>query len=74
MIYVYREQQKYVAIGALGSTTLTTGLTGQYAFEQEKLSLNEAVAKAGGLLDSRANPGQVFLYRMEYRERSWRCA
>jgi polysaccharide export outer membrane protein len=26
------------------------------------------VAKAGGLLDSRANPGQVFLYRMEYRE------
>jgi polysaccharide export outer membrane protein len=68
LIYVYREQQKYVAIGALGATTLTTGLTGQYAFEQEKLSLNEAVAKAGGLLDSRANPGQVFLYRMEYRE------
>ena len=68
VVYVYREQQKYVAIGALGATTLTTGLTGQYAFEQEKLSLNEAVAKAGGLLDSRANPGQVFLYRMEYRE------
>ncbi len=68
VVYVYREQQKYVAIGALGSTNLTTGLTGQYAFEQEKLSLNEAVAKAGGLLDSRANPGQVFLYRMEYRE------
>jgi polysaccharide export outer membrane protein len=67
-IYVYREQQKYVAVGALGSSTLTTGLTGQYAFDQEKLSLNEAVAKAGGLLDSRANPGQVFLYRMEYRD------
>jgi polysaccharide export outer membrane protein len=68
VVYVYREQQKYVAVGALGSSTLTTGLTGQYAFEQEKLSLNEAVAKAGGLLDSRANPGQVFLYRMEYRD------
>jgi polysaccharide biosynthesis/export protein len=68
VVYVYREQQKFVAVGALGSSNLTTGITGQYAFEQDKLSLNEAVAKAGGLLDSRANPGQVFLYRMEYRD------
>jgi polysaccharide biosynthesis/export protein len=68
MIYVYREQQKYVAFGALASVGQTQGLTAQFAFDQEKLSLNEAIAKAGGLLDSRANPGQVFLYRMEYRD------
>lgn len=67
-LYVYREQQKFVAVGALASVGQTSGLTGQFAFEQERLSLNEAVAKAGGLLDNRANPGQVFLYRMEYRE------
>lgn len=67
-LYLYREQQKFVAVGALGTVGQTSGLTGQFAFEQEKLSLNEAVAKAGGLLDARANPGQVFLYRMEYRE------
>jgi polysaccharide biosynthesis/export protein len=67
-IYVYREQQKFVAVGALGAGGQTSGLTGQFAFEQERLSLNEAVAKAGGLLDSRANPGQVFLYRIEYRQ------
>lgn len=67
-LYVYREQQRFVALGALGTVGQTSGLTAQFAFEQEKLSLNEAVAKAGGLLDSRANPGQVFLYRMEYRE------
>jgi polysaccharide export outer membrane protein len=67
-IYVYREQQKFVAIGALGTVGQTSGLTGQFAFEQERLSLNEAVAKAGGLLDFRANPGQVFLYRLEHRE------
>ncbi len=67
-LYVYRQQQKFVAVGALGSSGQTSGLTGQFAFEQEKLSLNEAVAKAGGLLDLRANPGQVFLYRLELRE------
>ena len=67
-IYVYREQQKFVAVGALANVGQTTGLTSQFAFDQERLSLNEAVAKAGGLLDNRANPGQVFLYRMEFRE------
>jgi polysaccharide export outer membrane protein len=67
-VYVFREQQKFVALGALGSIGQTSGLTGQFPFEQEKLSLNEAVAKAGGLLDTRANPSQVFLYRIEYRE------
>jgi polysaccharide biosynthesis/export protein len=67
-IYVFREQQKFVALGALAANGQTSGLTAQFAFEQEKLSLNEAVARAGGLQDSRANPRQVFLYRMEYRE------
>jgi polysaccharide biosynthesis/export protein len=67
-LYLYREQQRFVAVGALGSVGQTQGLTGQFAFDQERLSLNEAVAKAGNLLDSRANPGQVFLYRMEGRE------
>jgi polysaccharide export outer membrane protein len=67
-LYVYREQQKFVAVGALAGVGQTSGLTSQFAFEQEKLSLNEAVAKAGGLLDNRANPGQTFLYRMEYRQ------
>jgi polysaccharide export outer membrane protein len=68
MIYVYREQQKFVAFGALATVGQTSGLTAQFAFDQEKLSLNEAVAKAGGLLDTRAHPGQVFLYRLEYRD------
>src|SRR5690606_3123197 len=66
-LYVYREQQKFVALGALGTVGQTSGLTGQFAFGQERLSLNEAVAKAGGLLDFRANPAQVFLYRVEQR-------
>jgi polysaccharide biosynthesis/export protein len=66
-IYAYREQQKFTAVGALGSGGQTSGVTGAFAFEQERLSLNEAIAKAGGLLDQRANTSQVFIYRMEYR-------
>ena len=65
---MYREQQKFVALGALGAAGQTSGLTSQYPFEQERLSLTEAVAKAGGLADGRASPGHVFLYRLEYRE------
>ena len=68
IIYAYREQQKFVAIGALGNSGQTSGVTGGFAFEQERLSLNEAIAKAGGLQDSRSNPSQVFVYRTEDRE------
>src|SRR5262249_41361581 len=65
-LYVYREQQRFVAVGALAGTGQTSGLTSLFSFEQERLSLNEAIARAGGLLDTRASPSQVFLYRMEY--------
>lgn len=67
-LYVYREQQKFVAVGALGSGNQTSGVTGQFNFDQERLSLNEAIAKAGGLLDTRANASNIFLYRMEHRK------
>jgi polysaccharide biosynthesis/export protein len=66
--YVYREQQRYIAVGALGVGGQTAGVTGYFPFEQEALTLNEALAKAGGLLDTRANAQQVFLYRLEYRD------
>lgn len=59
-IYVYREQRRFIAFGA-------SGLTGEFNFEREKLYLTEAVARAGGLLDSRADPAQVLLYRPEDR-------
>lgn len=68
LLYVYREPQKFVAVGALGSVNQTSGVTGQFAFDQERLSLNEALAKTGGLQDARADPTQVFVYRIEYRE------
>lgn len=60
-IYVYREQQKFIALGA-------TGQNGQFNFDAWRLNLSEAVAKAGGLLDSQADPDATFLYRTEPRD------
>src|SRR3984885_8038878 len=59
-IYVYREPQTFVAFGA-------TGKQGQYTFDAWRISLAEAVGKATGLDDTRAEPRAVFLYRGEPR-------
>jgi polysaccharide export outer membrane protein len=67
-IYVYREPQTFVAFGAVSSAGgATTGGQGQYNFDAWRLSLAEAVAKAGGLNDVSADPASVFLYRGETR-------
>lgn len=60
-IYVYREQQKFIALGA-------TGQNGQFNFDAWRINLAEAVGKAGGLLDSQADPDATFLYRVEPRD------
>jgi polysaccharide biosynthesis/export protein len=69
-IYLYREPQTFIALGA--TRAVPTGLPGtgqaQLDFSAWRISLAEAIAKAGGLLDERADPQSVFLYRGETRE------
>lgn len=60
-IYVYQEQQKFIAFGA-------TGTQGEFTFDAWRINLTEAVGKAGGLFDLQADPASVFLYRREPRE------
>ena len=73
-IYVYREPRRFVALGAVGvavgvgASSALTGLSSLFSFDQDRLSLAEAVGKAGGLLDYQANPSQVFVYRLELRD------
>jgi len=55
-ILVNRERRTYSVYGA-------AGLNGRFDFEETKLTFGEALGKAGGLLDARADPGQVLLYR-----------
>jgi polysaccharide export outer membrane protein len=66
-IYLYKEPQTFLAFGA-------SGQQGQFQFTAGnqssawRMTLSEAVAASGGLLDVQADPGSVFLYRREPRE------
>jgi polysaccharide export outer membrane protein len=60
-IYVYREQQKFMAFGA-------SGQQGEFNFDAWRINLAEALGKAGGLVDVQADPASVYLYRAEPRE------
>src|SRR5579863_2135794 len=59
-IYVYQEDQKFIAFGA-------SGQQGEFPFGAWRINLASAVAKAGGLVDQQADPASVFLYRREPR-------
>ncbi|WP_428531033.1 polysaccharide biosynthesis/export family protein [Pseudorhodoplanes sp.] len=67
ILYLYREQQKFLAFGAFGVSGQTQGVTGYFTFDDQTITLVEALAKAGGLADTRAN-AEVFVYRTEPRE------
>jgi len=56
-IYVNRERRTYLVFGAAGAN-------GRFDFDESDLTLGEALGKAGGLLDGRADPSQVYLYRL----------
>lgn len=80
VIYLYSQPQTFVAFGAAGSSNTTTAINvggsggsstggqGLYRFDAWRLSLAEALGKEGGLNDSLAEPGWVFLYRGETRQ------
>ncbi len=72
-IYLYKEPQTFLAFGAMAGGT-TGAAQGQFPFSAGpassawRMTLAEAVAAAGGLLDLVADPGSVFLYRREPRD------
>jgi polysaccharide export outer membrane protein len=66
-IYVYQEQQKFIVFGASGAVDVL-GSQGEFTFDAWRINLAEAVAKAGGIQDARADAGAIFLYRREPRD------
>jgi polysaccharide biosynthesis/export protein len=66
-IIVARQQRYFLALGAVGQSASITQLNRRFPFEDRRLSLGDAMARAGGLQDDRANPSAVFLFRFEKR-------
>jgi polysaccharide export outer membrane protein len=60
-VYVFTDPQTYTAFGA-------TQENATYPFETDRLTLVEAVGRAGGLLDTRADARGVFVFRYEKPE------
>ena len=58
---MFTQPQTFVAFGA-------SGQQGQFPFGAWRLSIAEALGKAGGLNDNLADPASVYLYRGERRE------
>ncbi len=59
-IFVSREERSFIVFGAAGAN-------GRFPFTSERVSIAEAIGQAKGLLDNRADPDRVYLYRMEER-------
>lgn len=66
-VYVYRNPREFIVYGASGQTDLV-GNSRKFSFESFSVTLMDAVARAGGLADRRADPRQVFVYRIEPRQ------
>jgi polysaccharide export outer membrane protein len=66
VVYASREQRFFMVFGATPSPGGVVGSQNRrFTFEVENLTLAEAVARAGGLDDVRADPRSVFLFRNE---------
>jgi polysaccharide export outer membrane protein len=59
IVTLIHDPQKFMAYGA-------TGQNAEITFDAEGVNLAEAISKAGGLLDWRADPHGVFVFRYEF--------
>ena len=68
VVYVAHEPRYFLAMGAIGQGASLGPQNRRFTFDDSHIMLVDAVAKAGGLLDERANATGVFVYRTELRE------
>lgn len=68
VVYVSHEQKVFLVFGATPSPGSVGGINNRrFTFDNDNMTLTEAVGKAGGLLSDRANPEAIFVFRMEPR-------
>jgi len=59
VLYVYNEPEIFTLYGAIAKT-------GNYEFENKLITLSEAIGRGEGLLDRRADPRHVYIFRFEH--------
>jgi polysaccharide export outer membrane protein len=67
-VVITHEPRYFLAMGAVGQAASITQLNQRFPFEDRHLTMAEAIARAGGLADTVANPTAVFLFRFERPE------
>ena len=68
VIFVGREPRYFLAMGATGPLASSSPVNRRMPFEGEAISLGDALARAGGLQDDRADARAVFVFRNERPE------
>lgn len=69
IVFLSKEPRFFLTLGATPAPGSLGGLNNRrFTFENDTMSLAEAAAKSGGLDPNRADPGAVFLYRLESRQ------
>ena len=66
-IYVSHDADFFLALGATGQATSLGPLDRRIAFGGTTITLADALAKAGGLEDDRANARACFVYRLNHK-------
>ncbi len=64
-VIVAHEQRYFITLGAVSQSTTLTQLNQRFPFDAGSLTMADAIARAGGMADSLANPASVFLFRFE---------
>ncbi|MGH7291800.1 MAG: SLBB domain-containing protein, partial [Myxococcota bacterium] len=68
VVYLTRDQKVFMVLGATPSPGSIGGTNNRrFAFDDDTMSLSEALAKAGGLDSTKADAKEVFLFRLERR-------
>ena len=65
-IYLTHEPDFFLAMGATGQATSLGPLDRRITFGGDRITLADALAKAGGLEDDRANARACFIYRLQH--------
>lgn len=58
ILYVENNPETFTLLGA-------TGFQGEYNFNRRNITLSEAISRGQGLIDTRSDPSEVYIYRRE---------